>query len=454
MKYSCGQNKTSCWTAVSGLVFLSFAVLIAGCATTPVTPTAFGKDTLVFLAAAAIPGGPTASADKSGLPHELLEDGQSYQDAFDGFGSGLAYTGFGNRYLALADRGPNKVQYKGGAAVDYTTSYPTRFQIVDVILSKAGQGWQLAAKLQGTSLLVDEAGKNFTGISTAFTGADPNRNLRLDPEGIRVAPDGTVWLADEYGPAVYHFDQQGRRIGSLKVPANFLVGKPAATLAEEMKPENNRLGRYTNRGGEGLALTPDGKKLVAALQSATIQDGGASGLGSRFLVYDLTEMNKAPKQLMYVCDSTKTAISEILAINDHQFLVDERDGTPGGKGVKLLYFIDLNQDHSPTDVSNIAKLPLDGKSANIIPLHKVLFADLGAVLNAANPYTTAAGLPDKIEGLAFGPDLPDGRHVLLATNDNDYAGTFPNYIFAFAIDPKWLPEFQGAKLNAGVKFIP
>ena len=31
-----------------------------------------------------------------------------------------------------------------------------------------------------------------------------------------------------------------------------------------------------------------------------------------------------------------------------------------------------------------------------------------------------ADFPEKIEGLAFGPDLPDGRHLLLVTNDNDF----------------------------------
>jgi len=225
-------------------------------------------------------------------------------------------------------------------------------------------------------------------------------------------------------------------------------------LAEEMKPENNTTGRYTNRGAEGLAISTDGKTLVVVLQSALIQDGGAKGLGTRFLVYDLGDLSKEPKQFDYVCDSTKTAISEIVAVNEHQFLVDERDGVPGPKGVKLLYLVDVNQSPRPSDIAKVASLPLEGSSASIVALKKTLFADLGSILNAANPFKTAAGLPDKIEGIAFGPDLPDGRHLLLATNDNDYAGTFPNYIFAFAIDPKWLPGFKPVTLNQGVRFIP
>ncbi|HET6486627.1 MAG TPA: hypothetical protein VFH83_09425, partial [Spirochaetia bacterium] len=151
---------------------------LAGCMTAASTPAAFAPDSVVFLAAAAIPGGADASADKSGLPHSLLEDGQSYQDSFDGMGSAFAYTGFGTRYVALADRGPNKVQYPGGDVVDFTTSYRNRFQIVDVAVTRASGDWTVVPRLYGTSLLVDDVGRGYTGISTAFTGADPTANMR------------------------------------------------------------------------------------------------------------------------------------------------------------------------------------------------------------------------------------------------------------------------------------
>ncbi|MBS0641298.1 MAG: PEP-CTERM sorting domain-containing protein, partial [Proteobacteria bacterium] len=40
--------------------------------------------------------------------------------------------------------------------------------------------------------------------------------------------------------------------------------------------------------------------------------------------------------------------------------------------------------------------------------------------------------PEKIEGLAFGPDLADGRHILFVTSDNDFLDT-PTHVYAFAI---------------------
>ena len=47
-----------------------------------------------------------------------------------------------------------------------------------------------------------------------------------------------------------------------------------------------------------------------------------------------------------------------------------------------------------------------------------------------------SGLPAKIEGLAFGPDLADGRHLLIVTSDNDFIATEATSFMAFAIAPR------------------
>src|SRR5262249_56427738 len=77
---------------------------------------------LTYIGRAVIPGGPnSAFADASGLPHTLLEDHKTFQDRFDGFGSGLTYTGFQNRFILLNDRGPNKNTNLDDSTVDNTT---------------------------------------------------------------------------------------------------------------------------------------------------------------------------------------------------------------------------------------------------------------------------------------------------------------------------------------------
>lgn len=364
--------------------------------------------------------------------------------------------------------------YAGGTAVDNTTSYPNRYQQFTIALSPVGSpdsnghyaSYTVTATNVGTTLLKNSQAVQYLGISTAFSTNTSIENHRLDSEAIRVAPDGTVWISDEYGPYILHFDRNGNEIGQLALPPGFQISNPGPTATYEAA--NNTTGRTTNRGMEGLAISPDGNTLVGMMQSSLTQDGGLTGTNDRILVYDLTNPTAAPKQYLYQLDSTATPISELLAINSHKFLVDERDGNGGATGIKKLYQVDFNQATAPTELTTTAYsgttasngLPATGTPSGVVPLQKTLFADIGAILNSATPSPFTAvngknGLPDKIEGYSWGPDLPDGRHLLLATNDNDFvqpggaAGAgYPNYIFAFAVDSADVPDFQAQKFNS------
>jgi hypothetical protein len=123
----------------------------------------------------------------------------------------------------------------------------------------------------------------------------------------------------------------------------------------------------------------------------------------------------ATKEFAYKL-TTGSGVSEIVALNDHQFLVDERDGTGLGDGtsasIKQLYKIDLT---GAVDVS--------GKLGDLsaFAVGKTLFLDLLPPLNAAG--IANAQVPAKIEGLAFGEDLlfnGTRLHTLFVANDNDF----------------------------------
>lgn len=65
---------------------------------------------------------------------------------------------------------------------------------------------------------------------------------------------------------------------------------------------------------------------------------------------------------------------------------------------------------------------------------KSVFIDLldpafGLNLNDAN------AIAEKIEGLAWGPNLADGRHLLYVISDNDLTPSIPSQLFSFAIEP-------------------
>ena len=394
-------------------------------------------------------------SDLSSATAGKLENGIA-GNLLGGIGSGLAWAG-GNTFLALPDRGPNATAYN--SAVDDTASYIPRFQTVTLALTPSaagsalpftltptltattllssstalvyGSGAGLGNKLDGTPIGSGAPALNAVNGTQYFSGRSDNfdasksslnsANGRLDPEAIRVSADGkSVFISDEYGPYIYQFDRAtGVRIRSFAAPTNLGISTLSAQGATEISA--NSIGRVANKGMEGMAITPDGKTLVGIMQAPLEQDSNktvrivtfdiASGLATHEYAYKLT---------------TGSGVSEIVAINDHEFLVDERDGNGigGGSGakavavVKQIFKIDLN---GATDVSALAG-NISGKA-----VAKTLVLDVVAALGAAG--ITPAQIPSKIEGLAFGSDVVINgvtTHTLYVANDNDFNAVDPD----------------------------
>jgi len=380
-------------------------------------------------------------ATETGAP---LENGVR-GNRLGGMGSGLAYAG-GNTFVALPDRGPNAKAYN--SAVDDTTSYIARFQTLNLSLAPSDPGaalpfvltpmvvdttllWSSSALVYGDGVaaglpngapaLNGKHTKYFTGRSDNF---DPVKlstnpqNARLDPEGIRVSNDGRrVYISDEYGPYIYEFDREsGQRTRAFTIPDNLAVAVQSAQGDVEIN--GNTSGRVANKGMEGLAITPDGKTLVGIMQAPLIQDGGKV---VRILSVDI--QSGKSHQYAYAL-TTGTGVSEIVAVNNHEFLVDERDGKGQGDGsaaaAKQIFKIDLS---GAADVGQISG------SANLAPLAvpKTLFLDVVSALTAAG--ISAIHIPAKLEGMAFGPDVVlNGvvSHTLYIANDNDFLAAVPD----------------------------
>jgi hypothetical protein len=408
----------------------------------------------------------------------LLENGVA-GNLLGGVGSGFAWAG-GNTFIATPDRGPNALAYN--ALVADTASYINRFETISFSLtqnSSPGLAYNLTPTLTNTTLLSSATALSygtgalgtssainsvtglpyslgsgvpalnainntnyFTGRSDGFNPALPSSNVnnaRLDPEAVRVSNDGkSIFVSDEYGPYVYQFDRAtGQRIKSFALPANLAVNVQGPTTGSEASPFNTT-GRVGNKGMEGLAITPDGKTLVGVMQAPLLQDASKQ---LRLVTIDIA--TGATKEFGYRL-TTGSGVSEILAINDHEFLVDERDGNGLGAGnaatVKQLFKIDIA---GATDISGVANL-----STSTPAVSKSLFLDVRAVLNANGIVDTQ--IPSKIEGLAFGQDLADGRHTLWVANDNDFdpANSGDNKFYVFAVDANSLPTFQAQNITA------
>ena len=419
-----------------------------------------------------------AFTDLSGLNYKL-ENGVA-ANYLGGFGSALTHVS-GNTFLALPDRGPNAVEFDD--AIDNTASYVNRFHTVRMELApnKSGSGlpYNLTPELESTTLLwsltpLKYGSGDGLGVGTGvppinnffqhfFTGRsdnfNPERNsgdandARFDTEGIRVSNDGLrVYISDEYGPYVYEFDRRtGLRLRSFELPDYFYVTNLSPVGATEIS--GNTVGRTANKGMEGLAITPDGKTLVGIMQNALIQDANEGKPASnllRIVTIDIRS-GKVTHQYGYLL-TTGSGVSELLALNDHEFLVDERDGhgrADGSKAkVKQIFKIDLN---GATDIGG-----MDGTTAATHAVSKTLFVDLVKSFTAAG--IDATEIPAKIEGITFGDDIKEGKttlHTFWVANDNDFLATVadpngaqipnPNQIFVFT--------FTDADLN-GSKFVP
>jgi hypothetical protein len=414
--------------------------------------------------------------DLSSATHGPLENGVA-GNLLGGMGSGFAWAG-GSTFVALPDRGPNALAYN--PLVSDTTSYIDRFHTINFSLTKntgSGLAYNLTPTLARTTLLSSASpltygtgamGTDAThtlgsgvpalnatnntnyftgrsdGFNSALTSGNPS-NARLDPEGIRVSNDGkSVFVSDEYGPYVKQFDRaSGQLIKSFALPGNLAVAVQGPTTAAELAP-NNTAGRVANKGMEGLAITPDGKTLVGVMQAPLLQDDKKQ---VRIVTIDIA--TGATKEFGYRL-TTGSGVSEIVAINDHEFLLDERDGAGLGDGtaavVKQLFKIDIA---GATDISGVTKM-----TSSTPAVSKTLFLDVVAELNANGIAST--DIPSKIEGFAFGEDLADGRHTLWMTNDNDFdvATSGDNMFYVFAVEGSALPTFQAQSITPSAVPVP
>ena len=388
-------------------------------------------------------------------------DPASWQRLKDG-----SYTGV---FWTLPDRGPNDVGTIVGTA-DYANRIHThRFVFHPYAGSAPAPEGTVTITPTGGFLLRDEAGKPFTGkdpgpgiltrkgiaYPSPATGEGAGR-ISLDSEGLARLPDGGFYVSDEYGPGIFLFDRQGRQVGAIPpVPALMPMIDGKVNFTSAKAPDT---GRRANQGLEAAAVTPDGKRLVVILQSATVQDTDGSNAATRnntrILVYDIskTRTPKAPighyvLQLPTLRESGDgkpadgtAAQSEMSALNDHQFLVLSRDGNGRGNGkardpvFKSVLLVDTREatNLAGTPYEQTAKPVAKGGvlESGITPMQQVELVNflnpvqlgkfgMNLTTSPSTPYT----ISEKLEAMALAPALdPKAPHdfFLFVGNDNDF----------------------------------
>ena len=300
---------------------------------------------------------------------------------------------------------------------DQGTINPVRYYTLDIDLAD-GQLDPGDITFLEVTFLRDESGELFAPTS-------------LDPEGIVLARPGFLFVSSEgfalrappINPFINRFNLPGMQTKAAPVPSKFL---PNATGTQGVRQ---------NLGFESLNVTPDRQYLYTAAEGALVQDGPAANLGvssnARILQYVLSQerpasefvyiVNPVPNEPVPPTAFRVNGLVELLPLdNVGTMLAMERAFSVGVGNTVHLYQI---QTQGATDVSGDFALP-----ASFTPVQKQFILDVQADLGI---------VPDNLEGMAFGPPLPDGRLPLVLVSDNNFdpAAVTQFIVLAVTLEP-------------------
>ncbi len=208
----------------------------------------------------------------------------------------------------------------------------------------------------------------------------------VDPEGIAIASDGSLWIVDEYGPSILHLDAKG------KVLRRWYPGEGLPLWLRTMQP---------NRGFEGIAILPGSGDIIVSMQSPRVASSGGA-----FGYIDLLRMSSEGEylghyrwslQMKNPADFAEVKIGDISAVSPDSLIavrafrssvtIERIDGVKPFSSRRSLIGTDQEDDFKEVSSHTVVNL------------------------------TGLGWKKDKTEGLTV---LPDGRTIVVM-NDDDFA---------------------------------
>jgi hypothetical protein len=237
--------------------------------------------------------------------------------------------------------------------------------------------------------------------------------LRLNPatrqfiwtsEGERIVKTGDSVLED---PAITAIDSLGHFLYEFPLPNNLHM------RASESGPRQNGV-------FEGLSFDSDQRSLYISVEEPLYEDGPRADIVDndpwiRLLKYDLRSRTNTA-QFAYKLDNVArqaepkdafkiNGIPDILWIAPEKLLVMERSFSTGNMACSIkIYQANLG------NASNIIHNRGLKSDKHFIPVEKKLILNMDSL----GIYT------DNIEGITYGPNLPNGHHTLLFVSDNNF----------------------------------
>lgn len=348
------------------------------------------------------------------LPHRL-----PYGDGVIGGLSGITWVPEENCfYLISDDRGDNPSAhfYRGQAVV--RDGHLASFDITGVTQLRRPNGDFYPRGARDWDFMDENKGAPDEGYADpeAIAWSSRTRTLFWSSE--------TKWKAAAW-PRLIEAKPDGSQVRALPIPKP-LLPVPKLPSAE------HRQGARDNGDMEAIALSPDENSLWLAVEEPLLQDGERPTPENSALVrfYRLDRKTGAVNATYaYRVDAMPTAqkgegrsagpgVSDIATLDADHLLVLERAFVAGVGYFQRIYVADWG---GASDVADRPSL-LGGTPYRL--MRKRLLLDLGKALIPS----------DNFEGMGLGPQLADGRRLMLISSDDNYRSDQRTTILAFAVD--------------------
>lgn len=340
------------------------------------------------------------------VPHNLM-----YNNTTVGGLSGIDYDAGKNVYYLICD--------------DRSAINPARFYTAKINI---GANRIDSVYFVNVTLLKQQNGKPYPNSKQ-----DPAHTP--DPEAMRFNPQSghLVWSSEGErivkphdtvleNPAITTIDADGNFKDTFPLPAMLHMHS-----AEKGPRQNGVL--------EGLSFANNYKTLFVNVEEPLFEDGPRAGLKDtvtwiRILKYE-TATKKLKAQYAYHIEAIPHApvpatgfmingVPDILALSNNRLLVMERAFATGNMACTIKIFLaDLSK---ATNIANVASLKLQPPA---LPVQKKLLLnmdDLGRFI-------------DNVEGMTFGPILPNGHKSLVMVADNNFNPLERTQFFLFEVIP-------------------
>lgn len=281
--------------------------------------------------------------------------------------------------------------------------------------------------LQDAILLKQKNGAYYPSSKENPANTPDPETLRYNPraqeiiwtsEGERIVTAKDTVLSD---PSIQVISKNGSFIRSFRLPENLKIH------ATEKGPRRNGV-------LEGATFSNNYRHLLVSLEEPRYEDGAQAALTPndawvriyRFDVKTGTNIAQYAYHLDPVAHPPNPAgsfmvngIPDILDIGNNRLLVMERSFSTGRLACTIKIFeVDLNQAQDISNVNSLKEQPA------IRPLQKKLLLNLDTL----GIYT------DNVEGMCFGPRLPNGKRSLWMIADNNFSPLEKTQVFLFEVN--------------------